>query len=218
MVTAIVLNLTTALALAGLSVPFLPLDYRTRLWWLTLPVPLLLVVLHPRVLWALLARVPRLRLVAGQPEPPTLQTMVKAIGWCAIGWVSYGLHIAVLAEVFHVRNPLTLLVVSIGGYALAWCAGLVVFLLPAGAGARDLALVGALAAVVPAGPALAVAVISRLVTTVCDLGCAGIAFASSFTVIATAHHSRLRTSADRADSRKMPVPSTPTVAAQQMRG
>lgn len=179
MVTAIVLSLTTALTLAGLTVPLLPADYRARLWWLMIPVPFLVAMLHPRVLWALLRRIPRLRLLEGQPEPPALATMFRATCWCLAGWLCYGLHIAVLALAFHPHDLGVLFVVCLGGYALAWCAGLVVFLLPAGAGARDLALVGALATVLPTGPALAVAVISRMVTTACDLGCAGLAFATS---------------------------------------
>ncbi len=178
-VAATVLSLTTALTLAGLTVAVLPDHYRARLWWLMLPVPFLATLLHPRVLWAALRRVPRLRLLDGQPEPPPMSAMLKATGWSLAGWACYGLHIAVLALAFHPRNLATLFVVCIGGYALAWCAGLVVFLLPAGAGARDLALVVALSTVLPTGPALAVAVISRMVTTACDLGCAGVAFATS---------------------------------------
>ena len=96
-----------------------------------------------------------------------------------LGWLFYGLHIAVLASAFDTGRSGSLLAASVGGYALAWCAGLIVFLLPAGAGARDLTLVAVLTPLMPTGPALAVALISRIVSTVCDLGCAAVAFLGS---------------------------------------
>ena len=87
----------------------------------------------------------------------------------------YGLHVAVLAAAFRPQSVGTLLAASVGGYALAWAAGLIAIVLPAGAGARDLTLVLALGAVLPTNPAVAVAVVSRAVTTVCDLALAGVA-------------------------------------------
>lgn len=47
MISAIALSLATALALAGLTVP-LPSEHTHHLWWLMLPVPLLVAMLHPR--------------------------------------------------------------------------------------------------------------------------------------------------------------------------
>jgi hypothetical protein len=179
LVIAIIISLATGLTMAGLTVPLLPAHYRHELWWLLLPVPFLALLLHPRILWGCLRRVPRLRLVDGLGQPPAVKTMLAASGWSLLGWFAYGVHVAILAEVFRPSSPATLLAVSVGGYALAWCAGFVVVILPAGAGARDLALAAALSAVIPAGPALAVAVISRIVTTACDLGCAGLALGTS---------------------------------------
>ena len=85
------------------------------------------------------------------------------------------LHVAVLAAAFRPQSVGTLLAASVGGYALAWAAGLIAIVLAAGAGARDLTLVLALGAVLPTNPAVAVAVVSRAVTTVCDLALAGVA-------------------------------------------
>jgi uncharacterized membrane protein YbhN (UPF0104 family) len=174
----------------AVSLPWLPATYRGRLWWVLMLLPLC-VVLHPRIMWAVAARVPKLRLVDADAPPPRTETMMKAVGWSLVGWACYGLHVAVLASVFARHGLGTLLAVSTGGYALAWCLGLIVVLLPAGAGARDLSLIAALAAVMPSNPALAVAVISRLVTTAGDLGCAGLAFAASRGLIAR-HHDELR--------------------------
>ncbi len=201
MVTAIILSLATALAIAGLSIPWLPAHYRAQLWWLMLLVPVLAAMLHPRVLWAILGRIPKVRLIDAQPTPPSVQTLLRAAGWAVTGWICYGMHVAILASAFHRTSLTTLIAVSIGGYALAWCAGLIVFLLPAGAGARDLVLVGALAAMIPAAPALAVAVISRMVTTVCDLGYAGAAYLSSRSSLGvlTGHRAATRGRIDAAE-------------------
>jgi uncharacterized membrane protein YbhN (UPF0104 family) len=174
LVIAVITSLATGLALAGLSVPLLPAHYRALLWWLVLPVPLLVALLHPRVLWAVLRRIPRLRLTDGI-DRPQLSTMFRASAWSVAGWLLFGLHIAILVLAFHSQHVTVVLALSVGGYAMAWCAGLVVFVLPAGAGARDLALVAALSGVIQAREALAVAVITRVVTTFCDLSLAGIA-------------------------------------------
>ncbi len=56
-----------------------------------------------------------------------------------------------------------------GGYALAWTAGFLFVIAPAGAGVRELALVAALAPVVDRPAALAVALLSRVLMTLGDL-------------------------------------------------
>jgi hypothetical protein len=65
----------------------------------------------------------------------------------------------------------------VGAYALAWSVGFVLVIFPSGVGPRELALIAALAPVLPRGSALVVAIVSRLVMTVCDLAWAGIGFA-----------------------------------------
>ena len=59
--------------------------------------------------------------------------------------------------------------------ALAWLAGLVVVVAPAGAGAREGALVAVLATVMPTTAGLVVALLARLVVTSADLVLAGAA-------------------------------------------
>jgi glycosyltransferase 2 family protein len=171
---AIVTSLATGAIAAAVAVPFLPTRYRNDLWWLLLGIPVCLAVLHPPVMMACLRRVPRLKLVE-DIQAPRRAAMAVAAAWAFLGWILFGLHVAILAAAFHPHRAGALLAVSIGGYALAWCAGLVAFVLPAGAGARDLVLGAALSAVIPATSAVVVVVVSRVVTTLCDLGCAGLA-------------------------------------------
>jgi hypothetical protein len=172
---AVVISLSTGLIVAGVTVPFGAGDRYPALWWLLAPLPVLAALLNSRVLLAVLRRLPFLDLGAALPAVLPGRTMASAVGWSLLGWLSYGLHVAVLAGAFPAHGATPLIVASIGGYPLAWAAGMIAFLLPAGAGARDVTLVLALSAVVPTNPAIAVAVVSRAVTTVCDLALAGVA-------------------------------------------
>ena len=175
LVVAIVVSLATGLIVAGFTIPFVDGHRYPALWWLLVPIPFLVIILNPRVLWGCLRRLPILKLRTNLPAPLPTRAMASAIAWSTLGWFAYGLHVGVLAAAFHLHGLGTLLIASVGGYALAWAAGLIAIVLPAGAGARDVTLVLALAEVLPTNPAIAVAVVSRAVTTVCDLGLAGLA-------------------------------------------
>lgn len=169
---AIVVSLATGLVITGLTLPFVDSHRDPELWWLLVPVPALALLLHPRVLWGCLRRVPLARITASLPPVLPGRAMAAAAAWATAGWLAYGLHVAILATAFHAHSTATIVVAATGGYALAWAAGLVAFMLPAGAGARDVTLVLALSGVVASNPAIAVAVVSRAVTTVCDLALA----------------------------------------------
>lgn len=172
---AIIVSLATGLLITVLTIPFLDGRKYPALWWLLVPVPILVALLNPRVLWACVRRIPVLNVKSSLPPVMPNRAMAAAAAWAMLAWLSYGLHVAVLAAVFHGHGADTILVASTGGYALAWAAGLIAFVLPAGAGARDVTLVLALSGVLATNPAIAVAVVSRAVTTICDLCLAAIA-------------------------------------------
>ncbi|HST63579.1 MAG TPA: lysylphosphatidylglycerol synthase transmembrane domain-containing protein [Mycobacteriales bacterium] len=192
LIVAVVLSLTTGLILAGLTVPFVTGHRHPALWWLLALVPLLTPLLASRVLLGALRRLPVLDLGPALPAVLPDRRMAAAVGWSTLGWLSYGLHVAVLAGAFPSGGATPLVVASIGGYPLAWAAGMIAFMLPAGAGARDVTIVLALSAVVPTNSAIAAAVVSRAVTTACDLGLAATAAAGARAAI-------------RAPSRRVPV-------------
>jgi uncharacterized membrane protein YbhN (UPF0104 family) len=58
---------------------------------------------------------------------------------------------------------------AVGGFALAWSAGFLAVLVPAGAGVREVVLVAVLVPVTGAVGAIAVALASRMLTTAGDL-------------------------------------------------
>ena len=197
LVIAIIVSLATGLIVTVLTIPFVDGGRYPALWWLLVPVPILVALLNPRVLWGCLRWIPVLNLKSSLPPVLPNRSMAAAVAWATLGWLCYGLHVAVLVAAFRGHGADTIAVASIGGYALAWTAGLIAFVLPAGAGARDVTLVLALSGVVATNPAIAVAVVSRAVTTVCDLGLAGIAAGAAIRVMRRAvAESRPRTPVD----------------------
>ncbi|WP_031162585.1 lysylphosphatidylglycerol synthase transmembrane domain-containing protein [Streptosporangium roseum] len=142
--------------------------------WVFLLIPLLAVVFEPRVINAVLGF--GLRKLKREPleRPLTRRGMLTALGWALLGWTAYGLH---LAAVLHEFGPsgVSAVVFSIGAFALSWCLGIMTFVVPAGAGVREAAMVLVLAPVLDRGSAIAVALCSRIVIILGDLVCAGAA-------------------------------------------
>jgi len=66
-------------------------------------------------------------------------------------------------------SPRGLILLTTGAYALAWSAGFLVLVTPAGAGVREGALVLLLAPAYGSGPALGIALLVRLLATLGDL-------------------------------------------------
>jgi uncharacterized membrane protein YbhN (UPF0104 family) len=135
-------------------------------WWLLVLLPLLLISLRPTVIKRIVLFVLR---VLRRPVPDLHvegRGVLVAAGWSALMWLCFGIHVYVLVAAFGEPDAF---VRSVGAYALAWVAGFVVFFAPAGAGARELSLVVLLAPVLERPEALAVAVVSRVLSVVGDL-------------------------------------------------
>ncbi|HWG12517.1 MAG TPA: lysylphosphatidylglycerol synthase transmembrane domain-containing protein [Streptosporangiaceae bacterium] len=168
------ITLVVGLAMAGIVLPLASAGALRQYWWVLVCIPVLLVGLWPRVTkWGLdLA----LRLVKrpGLDRPLTLGGMGRAVGWTALAWVFYGLHAWLLVGDIAGKS-LHVLLLAAGGYALAWAVGFLLIPFPGGIGPRELALIAVLSPVMPQGPALVVALASRVVMTVGDLVWAGVA-------------------------------------------
>ncbi|GAA0927546.1 lysylphosphatidylglycerol synthase transmembrane domain-containing protein [Nonomuraea longicatena] len=162
---SLVINLGVALTVAAATLATQQVVRDS--WYALLLVPVIVVCLHPKVLtWGLNLV---LRVAREDPLDSALpgRTVLVATGWTVLGWLGYGLHTWALAGVAY---PL-----ATGAYAFAWATGLLFFLVPAGVGVRDGALVLVLRPVVGDGAAFAVALVSRLVFTLTDLVAAGAA-------------------------------------------
>lgn len=138
--------------------------------WVLVVLPLGLLALAPPVLTRLVAVLLRVLRRAPLDRPLSAAGIGAAIGWALVMWTAYGLHLWLLVRPQDTDGPADLLLLSLGAYALAWTAGFLFVVAPAGAGVREVALIAALAPVLDEPAALAVAVLSRVLMTLGDLG------------------------------------------------
>jgi hypothetical protein len=170
-VLAIVLSLTVGILVALVTLPFGAAGALRDFWWILLAVPLLLVALHPRVTVGLLNVA--LRLVRRSPLAvrPTWRGMARATAWQTLCWVLLGLHCYLLVLGYGAA-PGQAFPLAIGGFALAYCAGVLFLPAPAGLGVREVALSASLALVLTQPQAFAVALVSRFAMALVDGGVA----------------------------------------------
>jgi hypothetical protein len=135
-------------------------------------IPVGAVLLHPRVLNALLGRA--LRLVRREPLERPLSGRAIATTTVAylLAWLALGLHFLVLVRAL--GGDSGALVPSVFGYALAAAVGMVVVIAPAGFGVREGVLVYLLARHLPESAPLVAALLSRFVLLACDLAAAAL--------------------------------------------
>jgi glycosyltransferase 2 family protein len=163
----------TGLAVVAAAAPLLGPDAVHAYWWLLAALPLALLVLVPPVLNRLLALVVRLARRPPLPRPLSAGGILRAVAWALVAWVAYGVHVWVLTGQFG-AGGLPLLARTTGAFAVAWCAGFLLVVVPAGAGVREAALVLLLDGVLTRPQATVVAVVSRLLFVVGDLGWAAV--------------------------------------------
>jgi Lysylphosphatidylglycerol synthase TM region len=138
--------------------------------------------------------------------------VLRAAAWSLAGWAFFSVHSWLLVAGVTGKG-LSVLPIAAGAYALAWSVGFVLIPFPGGVGPRELALIAALAPVMPRGSAIVVAVVSRLVLTIGDLVWAAVAFGlgrggqrgaqgvARDGATATRHHRRGRGTAPAANGR-----------------
>jgi uncharacterized membrane protein YbhN (UPF0104 family) len=137
--------------------------------WSLAALPALMALLAPPVLRWTSTRV--LRLVRREPlrATPDGRHLAVACCWALAMWACYGLHVqALTAAVQQPVGPLR----AAGVFAASWFIGFVLLVAPAGVGPREAAMVALLP--LPAGTALLVALVSRLILTAADTVWAGL--------------------------------------------
>lgn len=175
--TSLVVMVGTGLVLALVTLPFTSPAVIRHYWWISCAVPLIIAALCPPVLRCILDRL--LTAIRSQPleRAPTWRGLGLAVAWNLAGWLVLGMLIWMLvSNLAGVRANALLL--SVGGFSLAYCAGMLLVFLPSGIGARELVLIAALAGLLPHGEAVAVALVSRALTTASDLILGAVGFGS----------------------------------------
>jgi len=175
-IVAVAVAFGVGLLIAAIALPFAAPDVARKYLLVVAAVPVIAVCLAPPVLSRVLNLA--LRLIRQEPleHPISWRGMVVALGWTVAGWLLFGLQTWVLlANV--VSDGARSMLLALGAYAFASSVALLLVVFPGGIGAREVLLVAALAPALSSGPALAIALAARLVTTVCDLTWGGIGLA-----------------------------------------
>ena len=167
----------TSLIAGLLAVPALAGSQPALLWLFGL-LPVGLALLHPAALTPVVDKLLRSLRQGPLPQRLTGGAIARASGLNLLVYLLYGVHLFALVDTLQDPWPMNralALVLCVGAMGVAMTAGVVAFVLPSGIGAREVVIVGALAAVLPYGQALALAVVSRVLFTVVELACAGAA-------------------------------------------
>lgn len=167
-------TVAASLVVGLVALPYLSED-NPELQWLYLILPMAAVALHPKVVTWLVNVVLRTLRRAPLDEPLRLRTIAISFAYAVAMYGVYGVHLWLLVRSqggIGFDNALF----ATGALALGMTTGLFAFLLPSGIGAREAVLVAALGAFMPAGSALAFALLSRVMFTVGELICMGAAY------------------------------------------
>jgi len=169
---SIALSLISAMLVAVTTLAFAIPGLLQEYWWVFLAVPVLVILLMPPVVawWSGLAF--RVLRRPGEAVHLSWGVLLRLTLLHVVSWLLLGLHFGALVSGLDPEVPSAWLL-SIGVFALAWVAGFLVIIAPAGAGIREAALVFGFSAVLPGGAVLTVAVLSRVIFVLADLLLAG---------------------------------------------
>ncbi len=172
--TQMLIGLVVGVCVAGVTLTLSAPDAFRTYWWIGLVAVAGVVVLVPPVFNRLIALAMRLTRRASSGDVIDGRGLLTSALWCVVMWLAFGVHLWLLARSLG-APPAGLFLLSTGGYALAWVVGFVIVFLPAGAGAREAALILALGSAVGRQDALALALVSRFLMLVGDAVSAGAA-------------------------------------------
>jgi glycosyltransferase 2 family protein len=164
-----VLNVATGLLAAVVLLPFTSPHALRQYGWAIAFLPVGLALLHPRILNPVIAKAFKLARREPLEQPLTLRGIAVATGWTMLMWASYGAQIWALADGLHATGAKSLPLLATGAFALAWTAGFVAIIFPAGAGIREGVLIFAMSTVLHRTELVALAAVSRLLMTGGDL-------------------------------------------------
>jgi uncharacterized membrane protein YbhN (UPF0104 family) len=171
------LTVVTGLSLAALAARSLAHQWGPS-GWLLLAGPLTLVTVVP----AVLTKIGNLALRA--MRKPLFEVhliggeVLRAVLWSFVSWLLFGFQLWLLTGSL-AKQSVGGYAICAGAFALAMSAGFLAFVLPSGVGVREAVIVAGLAPLAAGGPALALALTSRLIFTIADITTAAIALLSS---------------------------------------
>lgn len=166
---SILVSVLTGLTLASIAFVFGPSALIDRYWWALLVIPVLLLVLYPPILNGLVTRALTMLGRDGIGKPFSGRAIAVAAAWSILSWIVAGLQVWLILTGLGNDPAFQTYLLTLGGYALAWVVGFLVFFVPAGVGVREVVLGASLAGLVPAGDVVVVVLLSRILFTLADL-------------------------------------------------
>ena len=166
---SILVSVLTGLVLASIAFVFGPSALIGTYWWVLLIVPVLLLVLYPPILNGLVAKALTMLGRDGIGKPFSGKAIATAAAWSTLSWIVAGSQVWLILTGLGNDPIFETYLLTLGGYALAWVVGFLVFFIPAGVGVREVALGASLAGLVPAGDVVVVVLLSRILFTLADL-------------------------------------------------
>lgn len=144
-------------------------------WWVGGVGLVAMIFLYPPLLaWAITRLLSVVRR-QGLAEPPRASDLLIAGVWASAMWITFGLQCYLIAS--DLAGPgWKLLAAATGAFSVSWVVGFLVVVAPAGAGAREVALVVLLSPLMGRTDALTLALVSRVLMSVGDLITAGTAW------------------------------------------
>ena len=127
----------------------------------------LVALLTPPVLRRVVALAFRVTKRTEEPAQIGGRALVGSAAWSVLMWLLLGLQAWLLLREI-APGPKSTFVLATGAFALAWLVGFLVVIAPAGAGAREAALVVLLGSVATGPQALSLALVSRFLMTAAD--------------------------------------------------
>jgi uncharacterized membrane protein YbhN (UPF0104 family) len=144
-------------------------------YWYVAAVPVAgVILLSPPVLRRVLHLAFRVTRRPAADASVSARPLLASAGWSLVMWVCFGIQAWLIARALGGGEE-RLLLLATGAYAVAWVVGFLIVFLPAGAGAREAALVLVLGPSLGNGNALALALVSRMLMLLGDLIAVGVA-------------------------------------------
>ncbi|AOW93772.1 hypothetical protein BFN03_16960 [Rhodococcus sp. WMMA185] len=179
------LSVTSALVVGLLALPALFQISTFAAVAVTALVPVALICCYPPVLTRLVNLALRILRRAPLQRQLAAHKIALALGWCAVSWVLYGIHLWLLASSSSGFEPDSIMR-CIGALALGMVAGVLVVIAPSGIGVREAVIVAALSPFMDSGVALGLALASRLIFTLCEVFAGFVAAVSGSRVLRNA--------------------------------
>lgn len=175
-IVAMVVGVVTAAGVGVVGILVTVSDAVAAYWWV-LPFAVALgALLVPAVLRRVVALALRVTRRGEEPAHISGAAIAVSAGWSVVNWLFLGLQAWLLLRDI-APGPEATVVLATSAFALAWLVGFLVVVAPAGAGAREAALIVTLGSVATAPQALSLALVSRFVMTIADAIAFGVGLA-----------------------------------------